>query len=132
MAEEKGRKRILKTESMREKSSKAASRQQKPRRLHRTVKAVGKPVAAARKLAMKEYYLVKPHEAGFKGFLTKRRRWTPGYFRSAFKELRQVTWPNRRNTWKLVISVFLFSLIFGLLIAVVDFGLDKLFKKAFL
>ncbi len=132
MAEDKSRKRLIKAETMREKGTKAVSRAGKPRRLQRTAQAVRKPLSAARRIAVKEYYPVKPHEAGFKGFLTKKRRWTPGYFRSSFKELRQVTWPGRRETWKLVGSVFLFSVIFGLMIAVVDYGLDKLFRKAFL
>lgn len=132
MAEEKGRKRLIKTESMRDKSAKAVSRSAKPRRLQTTKTALGKPLSAARNIAKKEYYVFKPHETGFKGFLTKRRRWTPGYFRSAFKELRLVTWPSRRDSWRLVISVFLFSIAFGSVIAIVDFGLDKLFKQAFL
>jgi len=132
MAEEKSRKRLIKQESMRDKTAKAVSRSQKPRRLKVTASAVRKPFTAARRIAKKEYYVVKPHEAGFKGFLTKKRRWTPGYFRSAVKELRLVTWPSRKETWKLVISVFLFSIIFGSAIAIVDYGLDKLFKQAFL
>ncbi len=132
MAVEKSRKRLIKSESMREKTSKAVSRSAKPRRLHRTASAVKRPLRAVHRIAKKEYYVVKPHESGFKGFLTKRRRWTPGYFRSAFKELRLVTWPSRHNTWKLVASVFLFSIVFGTAIAIVDFGLDKLFKQAFL
>ncbi len=132
MAEEKARKRLIKSESMRDKTSKAVSRSAKPRRLQSTARAVRRPFVAANRIAKKEYYVVKPREQGFKGFLTKPRRWTPGYFRSAFKELRIVTWPDRRTTWKLVTSVFLFSIIFGLSIAIVDYGLDKLFRKAFL
>lgn len=128
----KGKKRLITPESMRDKTSKAVTRAGKPRRLQKTAKAALRPFAAARRIGKKEYYVVAPREAGFKGFLTKRRRWTPGYFRSAFGELRQVTWPNRRETWKLVGSVFVFSVAFGLAIAIVDYGLDKLFRKAFL
>lgn len=53
----------------------------------------------------------------------------PVYFRNSWKELRQVTWPTRRETWHLTTAVIIFSIIFGVLIAVVDFGLDKLFKQ---
>ena len=132
MAEEKSRKRLVKQESMRDRAAKASSRSEKPRRLKKTASAIRKPFAAAHRIGKKEYYVIKPHESGFKGFLTKKRRWTPGYFRSSFKELRLVTWPNRKETWKLVVSVFLFSIIFGCAIAIVDYGLDKLFKEAFL
>lgn len=124
--------RIKKPESMRDKAVKHDAKSQKPRRIKSGAAKIAKPFVVARNIAKKEYYVVKPHEAGLKGFLTKSRRWTPGYFRSAFKELKNVTWPSRRETWKLSVSVFVFSIVFGLIIAVVDYGLDKLFKKAFL
>ena len=53
----------------------------------------------------------------------------PTYFRNSWKELRQVTWPTRRETWQLTLAVIIFSVIFGVIIAVVDFGLDKAFKQ---
>lgn len=56
----------------------------------------------------------------------------PAYFRNSWKELRQVTWPNRRESWQLTTAVIIFATIFGLMIAVVDFGLDKLFKQVLL
>ena len=51
-----------------------------------------------------------------------------GYFISSWQELRQVTWPNRRKTWQLTSAVIIFAVIFGLLLAGVDHGLDKIFK----
>lgn len=51
------------------------------------------------------------------------------YFRSSWQELRQVTWPGRRETIQLTFAVFIFAITFGLLISVVDYGLDKLFKE---
>ncbi len=55
-----------------------------------------------------------------------------GYFRNSWKELKQVTWPGRRETTQLTLAVFVFAISFGILIAVVDFGLDKLFKEVLL
>jgi len=54
------------------------------------------------------------------------------YFRNSWKELRQVTWPSRRESWQLTSAVIIFATIFGILIAIVDFGLDKLFKQVLL
>lgn len=56
----------------------------------------------------------------------------PRYFRNSFRELRQVTWPNRRESWRLTSAVLFFSVIFGVIVAAVDFGLDKLFKEVLL
>lgn len=54
------------------------------------------------------------------------------YFRQSWQELKQVTWPGRRETIQLTFAVFVFAISFGLLIAVVDFGLDKLFREVLL
>lgn len=56
----------------------------------------------------------------------------PPYFRNSWKELRQVTWPSRSETWKLTLAVIIFAVIFGALVALVDYGLDKVFKKLIL
>ncbi len=54
------------------------------------------------------------------------------YFRSSWQEIKLVTWPGRRETTQLTIAVFVFAITFGVFIAVVDFGLDKLFKQVLL
>ena len=51
------------------------------------------------------------------------------YVRASWRELRQVTWPSFRESRRLTTAVIIFSVIFGLLIALVDFGLDKVFKQ---
>ncbi|HSH55194.1 MAG TPA: preprotein translocase subunit SecE [Candidatus Limnocylindrales bacterium] len=56
----------------------------------------------------------------------------PYYVRNSWKELRLVTWPNRRTTWRLTYAVITFSIAFGLVVAGVDFVLDKLFKELIL
>jgi preprotein translocase SecE subunit len=54
------------------------------------------------------------------------------YIRGSWRELKQVTWPSRNEGRRLTTAVILFSIVFGLLIALVDFGLDKLFKDLLL
>jgi preprotein translocase SecE subunit len=53
----------------------------------------------------------------------------PRYFRNSFKELRQVTWTTRRQTWKLTFAVLIFAIIFGILVTLTDYGLDKVIKR---
>jgi preprotein translocase SecE subunit len=69
-------------------------------------------------------------------FLGKYRlfRWisyifVPPYVRNSWKELRQVTWPGRAKTWRLTYAVIVFSVAFGLIVAGVDFVLDRIFKE---
>lgn len=54
------------------------------------------------------------------------------YLRDSVRELRSVTWPTLKESTRLTGAVIIFSIIFGLFVAVVDFGLDKLFKQILL
>jgi preprotein translocase subunit SecE len=54
------------------------------------------------------------------------------YIRGSWQELKSVTWPTRREGFRLTSAVIIFSIIFGALIAVVDYGLDKLFRQILL
>jgi preprotein translocase SecE subunit len=56
----------------------------------------------------------------------------PPYLRNSWRELRLVTWPNRKESRQLTLAVMIFAIIFGVLVAGVDYGLDKLFKQVIL
>lgn len=56
----------------------------------------------------------------------------PPYLRNSWKELKQVTWPTTREARRLTGAVLVFALVFGVLVAVVDYGLDKLFRTVLL
>ncbi|MBI4033553.1 preprotein translocase subunit SecE [Candidatus Saccharibacteria bacterium] len=53
----------------------------------------------------------------------------PRYFVNSWRELRMVTWPGRRETWRLTGAVFVFAVVFGALVAGVDYVLDQAFKR---
>jgi preprotein translocase SecE subunit len=53
----------------------------------------------------------------------------PKYFINSFRELRQVTWPTRRETWKLTFAVLIFAVMFGLVISLADYGLSNAVKR---
>lgn len=50
-----------------------------------------------------------------------------GYFKGAWYELQQVTWPNRKATWSLTLALIVFTLFFVVMILL----LDALFKYLF-
>lgn len=56
----------------------------------------------------------------------------PPYVRNSWQELKLVTWPNWEQSRKLTVAVLIFAIIFGALIAAVDYGLDKLFRHILL
>ncbi len=121
---------LKKTETVRERAAKPQATP-KTRRLKTASTHAARPLKAAVRLGRKEVYLPMPdNRVG--NFLNKRRSFVPSYFRASWQELRQVNWPNRKQTTQLTLAVFMFALFFGLIIAIVDYGLDKLFEKLIL
>ena len=118
---------IKKPETVRERASKSSDDKPKRRILRGTASRVGRPLHVLAPAA--KPFRVKPVRKVGKvlGFVL----WPP-FFRGAFQELRQVTWPGRKETWRLTGAVFVFALVFGALIAITDYGLDKLFRKVIL
>lgn len=51
------------------------------------------------------------------------------YLRDSWRELRQVRWPNRKTTWKLVLAVFVYTLVFVGFLVLLDIIFDLLFSK---
>ncbi len=56
----------------------------------------------------------------------------PPYIRKSWKELKLVTWPNRKQSRQLTFAVLVFAFVFGAAVAVLDYGLDKIFKQILL
>jgi preprotein translocase SecE subunit len=56
----------------------------------------------------------------------------PSYLRNSWKELRLVTWPTLYESRRLTFAVLVFAIIFGAVIAGVDYGLDKIFRNILL
>ena len=52
-----------------------------------------------------------------------------GYFRGAFQEIRQVRWPNRKETWKMTLSVIIYVVILAAAIMLLDALLQFIFNK---
>lgn len=98
------------------------------RRLRTTASRVKVPFAKISQSNKREYHLPLPdNRAG--SLLKKRVKFTPKFVREAVHELKLVTWPTARETFRLTMAVFIFSVIFAAIVGFLDFGLDKLFKE---
>lgn len=127
MAEESGKSKrrvIKKNESVREQAEKAAENSKQPRRLQTTKRHASAPFRATGRGLGK---LGK-----FKPFRIIGLILVPPYFRNSWKELRQVTWPSRRDSRRLTFAVIVFAIVFGCLVALLDYILDKVFKEVLL
>lgn len=113
--------------TVRERSQQGASKQ--PRRIRSAGSKLTKPFHRAKKVGKKEYHLVKLPDNKAGNILGKRVRIIPKYFRDSWAEIKLVTWPNRKETIRLTIAVFIFATIFSILVALIDLGLDKIFRE---
>ncbi len=52
-----------------------------------------------------------------------------GYFRGAWRELKLVRWPTRSATWSMTLAVLLFTLLFAVLVFMLDAGFNWLFEQ---
>lgn len=112
---------VKKAETVREKAEKAALVSKQPRRLHATRKKAGAPFRAIGRGAKKAG---KAKPLRILGFII-----VPPYFRNSWKELRQVTWPTFPMSLRLTGAVLIFSVIFGVIVFLIDMGLEKVFKQ---
>lgn len=117
-----------KVQTVRERTAKGQS--EKPRRIRKTARKAVVPIASARRLGQKEYHLPLPdNKAG--RVLKKRVRIVPSFIYEAFAEIKLVVWPDRRNTIRLTLAVFIFAVIFASFVGLLDYGLGVIFKRLF-
>ena len=110
--------------TMLEQTEKTAEQTSKVSRKRRFFRVIGKPFRPIGRLLVRIERWKPIHILGL--------ILVPRYFRNSWKELRLVVWPGRRESWRLTSAVLIFAVIFGVMIAIVDFGLDKVFKKIIL
>ena len=129
---------LKKTETVRERSERTVNPVAKKRHVKRTALLFGRPFVVVGKFISK---VLSPLAFLLKPFWTRPARkigrifasiFLLRFFRDAWKELRQVQWPTARETIRLTTAVFIFSVLFGVVVAIVDFGLDKVFRKLFI
>ncbi len=139
MAEDRSKKkpRVRKIETVRERNFKVAEKAEKKagkvrlRRTRKLLATVAKPLGVFRVFKQPVSFITRPlrtRPAKFVGRWIGRILW-PRYFRNSWKEVRQVTWPDRATTWKLTLAVLLFAIIFGLAAAGTDWVLDKIIRR---
>lgn len=125
MAEKKPR--IRKAETVRERNEKATLKAtaEANRVRKQPIRRAGKVLSKPARVISKPFK-VRPVKFVFRWI---GRILLPKYFRNSYKELRQVKWPGRRESWKLTLAVLTFALVFGFFVTIVDYGLDKVIKR---
>lgn len=98
-------------------------------RIRQAARKASSPFGRVRTFGAKEYHPLKLPDNKAGRVLNKRVRIFPKFFREAWAEVRQTTWPNRRETTRLSFAVFVFAAVFSVIVAGLDLGLDKIFRE---
>jgi preprotein translocase subunit SecE len=123
------KKRLVKNpETFRERALKAGEAGDKPSKRSRLKSIFSKVLSPVGRL----FKVLGRFLARFKALRFIGRIILPRYLRTSWQELKQVKWPNWQESRRLTFAVILFAVVFGALIAAVDFGLDKLFRNILL
>lgn len=89
-------------------------KEEKPLKLSKDAKKSAKKAKA--KSGKKPFILIRPFVAFGR------------YLRDSWRELRQVRWPNRKVTWKMVLAVFIYTALFIGLLVLLDLLFDWIFS----
>lgn len=128
----KPRRRVKPVETVRERVVKQQSKAPKPQRVRKTM---GSGYSSAKTGFAKLFH---PLNFVLRPLRTKPIRFVGrilatilllNFVRGAARELRDVVWPDRKQTTQLTLAVFIFAIVFGLIITITDFGLDRIFKR---
>lgn len=133
----KKKRQLKKPETVRERAEKG-NVERKPRRIKQAGTSVARPIKATGrgigKILRPFRFLLWPFKtrpARFIGRILKKVLLL-NYFRESWREVKMVEWPDKKQTAKLTFAVFIFAIFFSVLIGVVDYGFDKIFKQLIL
>jgi preprotein translocase subunit SecE len=125
---QKTKRQVKNPETFRERALKATETSDKPKTTARLKQAGSKatnPVFKPIGVSARKFFAFKPVRLIGKVIL-------PVYLRRSWHELRLVTWPSWKESRRLTFAVLVFAIIFGASIALVDYGLDKIFRNILL
>ena len=119
-------------ETIRQKAEKEAVKRTKPTKASKLKSKVHKPLSSLRSVAAKEYHPIKaPDKKGVR-VLNKKVKIIPNFIKNSWKELRQVTWPTKKDAARLTFAVIIFSIFFAIFVQILDFLFSRLVKEIIL
>lgn len=104
----------------------AQSQSAKTKTALKTAPKSSESLKAVQKAPKSSLKIKKPLPKGVKvlltpfGFIGKPLVAFARYIRASWREIRQVRWPNRKTTWKMVFAVLMYTVLFVTIIMVLD------------
>lgn len=119
-------------ETVREKAQKESAKKAAPKKSSKIKATITRPVKKATAYGKKEYHPIKaPDKKGIR-ILNKRVRLIPRWLSSSWAELRQVSWPTKREAASKTMAVIVFALVFAGFVQLLDFIFSRVVKEIIL
>jgi preprotein translocase SecE subunit len=125
------KRRVKNPETFRQRAQKAAAAESQPKSRTR-IKRAGKQATGPVRRQLAQAYNAKALAPIRKVLRVVGRIIFPKYFRESWQELKLVTWPDWNQGRRLTFAVLVFAIIFGSVVAGVDWVLDKIFHHLLL
>ncbi len=107
-----------------------AEAKEEPSIVRKKVVIKDKKADKANKKAEKKEEKAKKANSGKKHFILFRPFCAIGrYFKESWQEIRQVRWPNRKATWKMVLAVVIYAAIFVAILLLLDLLFSFIFNN---
>ena len=107
-----------------------AEAKEEPSIVRKKVVIKDKKADKANKKAEKKEEKAKKANTGKKHFILFRPFCAIGrYFKESWQEIRQVRWPNREATWKMVLAVVIYAAIFAAILLLLDLLFSFIFNN---
>jgi preprotein translocase SecE subunit len=87
-----------------------------------------RPLSTLRRIAQKEFNPIRVPQNRWGRVLGKRFNLIPLFLANAWKELRQVNWPSRKDALRLTFAVVVFAVAFAIFVQIFGFLFERLIK----
>lgn len=119
-------------ETVRERAEKVSAKKAAPKKTDKVRAKIHRPLSKLRRIGAKEYHPIKTPDNKAGRILGKRVRFVPRFISSSWAELRQVTWPTKREAASKTVAVIGFAIAFAIFVQVLDTVFSRVVKEIIL
>ena len=89
-------------------------------------------MAKKKSILKKEVHIPMPKKVSESWLGKFRKMRFPRYVRESIREVKKVTWPTRKEAWKLTFAVIVFTMVFTVFIVIADYFFQIIAERIFL
>lgn len=119
-------------ETVRERAEKVSAKKAAPKKTAKVKAKIHRPLSKLRRIGAKEYHPIKTPDNKAGRILGKRVRFVPKFISASWVELRQVTWPTKREAASKTVAVLGFAVAFAIFVQVLDTVFSRVVKEIIL